>query len=80
VGRGQALLGIVLTIHHIVLPLHVRFGPTQGRDNTTQADVLLVMLSRLQDACARAGIDLTQRPLPMDAWVVSPSLRERRHR
>src|SRR4030095_11944415 len=30
--RGQDLLGIVLTIHHLALPLHLLFCPKQGRD------------------------------------------------
>jgi hypothetical protein len=80
VVRGQDFLGIVLTIHHIVLPLHLRFCPTQGRYNTTKADLLLFMWSRLKAECAREGIDLTKIPLTMDSWFVSQSLRERRHR
>jgi hypothetical protein len=36
--RGQDLLGIVLTIHHIALPLHLLFCPKQGRYHTTKAD------------------------------------------
>ena len=78
--RGQDLLGIVLTINHIVLPLHLRFCPQQGRYNTTKADLLLFMLSRLKDEFAREGIDLTKIPLTMDSWFVSQSLRERLHR
>jgi hypothetical protein len=80
VVRGQDLLGIVLTINHIVLPLHLLFCPKQGRYNTTKADLLLFMLSRLKDEFAREGIDLTKIPLTMDSWFVSQSLRERLHR
>ena len=38
------------------------------------------MLSRLKDAFAREGLDLTQILLTMDAWFVSQPLRERLHR
>jgi len=78
--RGQDLLGIVLTIHHIALPLHVLFCPKQGRDNTNKADVFIFMLSRLQAVFASEGIDLTTLPLTMDSWFVSQPLRERLHR
>ena len=78
--RGQDLLGIVLTINHIALPLHLLFCPKQGRYNTNKADVLIFMLSRLKAAFAREGIDLTQLPLTMDSWFVSQPLRERLHR
>jgi hypothetical protein len=77
VVRGQDLLGIVLTINHIVLPLHLLFCPKQGRYNTNKADLLIFMLSRLQAACTREGIDLTKIPLTMDSWFVSQPLRER---
>jgi len=77
VVRGQDLLGIVLTINHIVLPLHLLFCPKQGRYNTNKADWLIFMLSRLKAACAREGIDLTKIPLTMDSWFVSQPLRER---
>jgi len=77
VVRGQDLLGIVLTINHIVLPLHLLFCPKQGRYNTNKADLLIFMLSRLKAACAREGIDLTKIPLTMDSWFVSQPLRER---
>src|SRR5712691_1509216 len=59
VVRGQDLLGIVLTINHIVFPLHLLFCPKQGCYNTTKADLLIFMLSRLQAACTREGIALT---------------------
>ena len=36
--RGQDLLGIVLTIHHIAIPLHLLFCPKQGRYHTKKAD------------------------------------------
>lgn len=80
VVRGQDLLGIVLTIHHIALPLHLLFCPKQGRHNTTKADLLIFMLSCLKRACAREGIDITTLPLTMDSWFVSQPLRERLHR
>src|SRR3989442_733262 len=63
VVRGQDLLGIVLTIHHIALPLHLLFCPKQGRYNTNKADLLIFMLSRLQAEFVREGIDLTKIPL-----------------
>jgi hypothetical protein len=77
VVRGQDLLGIVLTINHLVLPLHLLFCPKQGRYNTHKADWFIFMLSRLQAACTREGIDLTKIPLTMDSWFVSQPLRER---
>jgi hypothetical protein len=76
---GQDLLGIVLTINHIALPLHILFCSKQGRYNTNKADLLLFMLSRLRDEFAREGIDLTQIPLTMDSWFVSQPLRIRLH-
>ena len=42
--RGQDLLGIVLTINHIALPLHLMFCPKQGRYHTNKADLLIFML------------------------------------
>jgi len=78
--RGQDLLGIVLTINHIALPLHLLFCPKQGRYNTNKADLLICMLSRLKEAFAREGIELTQIPLTMDSWFVSQPLRARLHR
>ena len=79
VVRGQDLLGVVLTINHMALPLHLLFCPKQGRYNTNKADLLIFMLSRLQAEFAREGIDLTKIPLTMDSWFVSQSLRERLH-
>src|SRR5436309_7349979 len=35
--RGQDLLVIVLTIHHIALPLHLLFCPKQGRDTVGES-------------------------------------------
>ena len=80
VVRGQDLLGIVLTINHIVLPLYLLFCPKQGRYNTTKADRLIFMLSRLKTACALEGVDITKIPLTMDSWFVSQPLRERLYR
>lgn len=77
--RGQDLLGIVLTIHHIALPLHVLFCPKQGRYHTTKADLLIFMLTQLKTAFLREGIDITQLPLTMDSAYVSQELRERLH-
>jgi hypothetical protein len=79
VVRGQDLLGIVLTINHMALPLHLLFCPKQGRYNTNKADLLIFMLSRLKTEFDREGIDLTQIPLTMDSWFVSQPLRERLH-
>jgi hypothetical protein len=80
VVRGQDLLGIVLTINHIALPLHLLFCPKQGRYNTNKADLLIFMLSRLKTAFALEGIDITKIPLTMDSWFVSQPLRTRLHR
>ena len=77
VVRGQDLLGIVLTINHIALPLHLLFCSKQGRYNTNKADVLICMLSRLKAEFHREGIDITKIPLTMDSWFVSQPLRER---
>jgi hypothetical protein len=77
--RGQDLLGVVLTINHIALPLHLLFCSKQGRYNTNKADVLVFMLSRLKAAFDREGIDLTKIPLTMDSWFVSQPLRQRLH-
>jgi hypothetical protein len=77
--RGQDLLGIVLTIHHIAFPLHVLFCPKQGRYHTTKADVLIFMLTQLKTAFLCEGIDITQLPLTMDSAYVSQELRERLH-
>ena len=56
---GQDLLGIVLTINHIALPLHLLFCSKQGRYNTNKADLLIFMLSRLKAEFHREGIDIT---------------------
>src|SRR5215472_16833508 len=77
--RGQDLLGIVLTIHHIAFPLHVLFCPKQGRYHTTKADLLIFMLTQLKTTFLREGIDITQLPLTMDSAYVSQALRERLH-
>ena len=77
--RGQDLLGIVLTIHHIALPLHLLFCSKQGRYHTTKADLLIFMLTPLKTAFLREGIDITQLPLPMGSAYVSQALRERLH-
>src|SRR5256712_11584780 len=75
--RGQDLLGIVFTIHHIALPLHLLFCPKQGRYQTTKAELLIFMLTQLKTAFLREGIDITQLPLTMDSAYVSQELRER---
>src|SRR5258705_6969477 len=77
--RGQDLLGIVFTIHHIALPLHLLFCPKQGRYHTTKADLLIFMLTQLKTAFRREGIDISQLPLTMDSAYVSQELRERLH-
>src|SRR3989440_9261308 len=77
--RGQDLLGIVFTIEHIALPLHLLFCPKQGRYHTTKADLLIFMLIQLKTAFLREGIDITQFPLTMDSAYVSQALRERLH-
>jgi Transposase DDE domain len=77
--RGQDLLGIVFTIGHIALPLHLLFCPKQGRYHTTKADLLIFMLRQLKTALLREGIAITQLPLTMDSAYVSQELRERLH-
>jgi hypothetical protein len=79
VVRGQDLLGIVLTINHMALPLHLLFCSKQGRYNTNKADILVSMLTRLKAEFHREGIDLTKIPLTMDSWFVSQPLRQRLH-
>jgi hypothetical protein len=78
--RGQDLLGIILTINHIALPLHLLFCSKQGRYNTNKADLFIFMLSHLKTACALEGVDITKIPLTMDSWFVSQPLRQRLHR
>src|SRR4029450_2531515 len=77
--RGQDLLGIVFTIHHLALPLPLLFCPKQGRYHTTKADLLIFMLTQLKTEFLREGIDITQLPLTMDSAYVSQELRERLH-
>src|ERR1700716_4101463 len=79
VVRGQDLLGIVLTINHMALPLHLLFCPKQGRYHTNKADLLIFMLTQLKDDFDREGIDITQLPLTMDSAFVSQELRQRLH-
>ena len=78
--RGQDFLGIVLTVNHIAVPLHLLFCPKQGRYNTNKADLLIFILTRLKAEFDREGIDITQIPLTMDSWFVSEPLRKRLHR
>jgi len=77
--RGQDLLGIVFTIGHIALPLHLLFCPKQGRYHTTKADLLIFMLIQLKTVFLREGIDITPLPLTMDSAYASQALRERLH-
>ena len=77
--RGPDVLGMVLTINPIALPLHGLFCSTQGRYNTTQADFLIALWSRLKIALHRQGVEITKIPLPMDSWCVSQPLRQRLH-
>jgi hypothetical protein len=77
--RGQDLLGIVCTIHHIAFPLHLLFCPKQGRYHTNKSDLLIFMLTQLKDEFDREGIDITQLPLTMDSAFVSQELRQRLH-
>lgn len=75
--RGQDLLGVVLTIQHIALPLHLLFCPKQGRYHTNKADLLIFMLTQLKTEFLREGIDITKLPLTMDSAYVSQDLRKR---
>lgn len=77
VVNGQDLLGIVLTINGVVIPLHLLFCAKQGRANTNKPDLFIAMLTRLKDAFAQQGIDLSAFPLSMDSWFASQPLRER---
>ncbi|MEE1551138.1 MAG: hypothetical protein V1244_05885, partial [Nitrospinaceae bacterium] len=77
VVNGQDLLGIVLTLHGVVIPLHLLFCAKQGRANTNKPDLLIAMLTRLKEGFAQEGIDLTAFPLTLDSWFVSQELRER---
>ena len=77
--RGQDLLGIVLTINHIALPLHLMFCPKQGRYHTKKADLLIFMFKQLKVEFYREGIDITKFPLTLDSGYVSQELRERLH-
>ena len=77
--RGQDLLGIVLTIHHMALPLHFLFCPKQGRYHTKKADLLIFMLKQLKAEFRREGIDITKLPLTLDSGYVSQELRVQLH-
>jgi hypothetical protein len=77
--QGQDLLGIVLTIQHVALPLHLLFCPKQGRYHTTKADLLIFMLQQLKAEFNREGIDITRIPLTLDSAYVSQELRVRLH-
>ena len=75
--RGQDLLGIVLTINHIALPIHLMFCPKQGRYHTKKADVLIFMLTQLKTEFHHEGVDITRLPLTLDSGYVSKELRDR---
>jgi hypothetical protein len=77
--QGQDLLGIVLTIQHVALPLHLLFCPKQGRYHTTKADLLIFMFQQLKAEFNREGIDITRIPLTLDSAYVSQELRVRLH-
>ena len=77
--RGQDLLGIVLTINHMAIPLHLLFCPKQGRYHTKKADVLIFMLTQLKVEFYREGRDIPQLPLTLDSGYVSQELRLRLH-
>jgi Transposase DDE domain len=74
--QGQDLLGIVLTIHHVALPLHLLFCSKQGRSNTDKPAQLIAMLAQLQDEFNRYDIEITQIPLTLDSGFVSEPLRQ----
>lgn len=76
VVNGQDLLGVVLTLHGMVFPVHLVFCSKQGRANTDKPSLLVAMLKQLKEAFAQEGIDLTALPLTMDSWFVSQELRE----
>src|SRR5205809_6546916 len=77
--RGQDLLGIVFTIHHIALPLHLLFCPKQGRYQTTKADLLIFMLKQVKTAFLREGKHITQLLLTMVFALVGQELSESLH-
>ena len=79
VVKGQNLLGIVLTIHGKVLPLHLLFCSKQGSKNTDKPSLLLSMLTRLKEEFIQQGIDITTFPLTMDSWYVSEPLKQALH-
>jgi len=76
VVQGQDLLGIVLTINHVALPLHLLFCSKQGRANTDKPSQLITMLAQLKEEFGRYAIDITQIPLTLDSWFVSEPLRQ----
>jgi hypothetical protein len=76
VVQGQDLLGIVLTINHLALPVHLLFCSKQGRGNTAKPSQLLTMLAQLKEEFGRYAIDITQIPLTFDSWFVSEPLRQ----
>ncbi len=77
--RSQDLLGIVLTINHIALPIHLLFCPKQGRYHTKKGDLLIFMLQQLKAEFSREGVDITRLPLTLDSAYVSQELRDRLH-
>ena len=76
VVQGQDLLGIVLTINHVALPIHLLFCSKQGRGNTDKPTLLITMLAQLKEEFMRYDIDITQIPLTLDSWFVSEPLRQ----
>jgi hypothetical protein len=78
--RGQDLLGIVLTINHLALPIHLLFCPKQGRYHTKKSDLLVFMLTQLKAEFHHEGIDITRFPLTLDSGYVSKELRDRLHK
>lgn len=74
VVNGHDLLGIVMTVNQKVFPLYLWFCAKQGSANTDKPSLLISMLTRLKEECAREGIDLTEIPITMDSWFVSHEL------
>lgn len=80
VVHGQDLLGIVLTVHRRVFPLHLLFVSKQGRANTDKPSLLLSMFEHLIEAFQEEGIDITVFPITLDSWYASDDLKQKLHK
>jgi hypothetical protein len=76
VVTGQALLGVVLTLHGQVFPVYVWFCAKQGRNTTDKPSLVRAMLTRLKQEFANRDLTLTAIPLTLDSWFVSDDIKQ----